>query len=114
MNFGISTACFYPELLEKSLEHARDLGYKDIEIFFNTDSEYSDSFISYINNFLKENKMRVISAHPFRLLRSLNIFSLTIKEGMTTELNITNIYFIKSPRQVVKFFSFMALSFASK
>ena len=65
MNFGISTACFYPELLEKSLEHARDLGYKDIEIFFNTDSEYSDSFISYINNFLKENKMRVISAHPF-------------------------------------------------
>ena len=52
MNFGISTACFYPELLEKSLEHARDLGYKDIEIFFNTDSEYSDSFISYINNFL--------------------------------------------------------------
>ena len=112
MNFGISTACFYPELLEKSLEHARDLGYKDIEIFFNTDSEYSDSFISYINNFLKENKMRVISAHPFSSFAEPQY--LTIKEGMTTELNITNIYFIKSPRQVVKFFSFMALSFASK
>lgn len=65
MNFGISTACFYPAPIEDSLRNARDLGYKNIEVFFNTDSEYSDRFMDYLNGFLSENEMTLVSAHPF-------------------------------------------------
>ena len=65
MQFGISTACFYPETVEKSLEKAAKTGYKNIEIFFNTDSEYSDSFISEIKAFTEAHGIAVVSAHPY-------------------------------------------------
>ena len=65
MQFGISTACFYPETIEKSLEKIVRTGYKNTEIFFNTDSEYSDSFISEIKAFTEANGIVVVSAHPY-------------------------------------------------
>lgn len=65
MGFGISTACFYPDTIENSLQKIKGLNYKNIEVFFNTYSEYSDDFISYLKSFSEDNGIDIVSAHPF-------------------------------------------------
>ena len=39
MEIGVSSSCFYPELIEKSLETVGHLGAKTAEIFFNSPCE---------------------------------------------------------------------------
>ena len=44
MSIGVSTACFYPNLTEKSVEYLAKSGIKTIEIFFKSQSETSVRF----------------------------------------------------------------------
>ena len=53
MKIGISTACFYPRLLEEGIERIASLGLRTIEIFFNTESEFCEPFVSELARLIR-------------------------------------------------------------
>lgn len=65
MQIGISTASFYPMETEKALRFLGEHGVKETEIFFNSPSELSDSFLKQLKDIVGEYGMRVTSVHPF-------------------------------------------------
>ena len=76
MQVGISTACFYPEALEKTFEHIADMDFKKIEIFFNTESELNEPLISEITNMVDDCGLDVVSIHPYTsLMEGMLLFS---------------------------------------
>jgi len=76
MVVGVSTACMYPERLEKIIDEYGTLGIKDIEIFFNTFSELTPSYIASLERQLSGYGMQVHAAHPFTSgIEPLMIFS---------------------------------------
>ncbi len=64
MDVGISSAVFYPELLEKSIDKIAELGFKKIEVFFNCDYEISDEYLKDLSRKLRAAQIEVISVHP--------------------------------------------------
>ena len=62
---GISTACLYPLETEKAFEYLAKNEIKNTEIFFNTDSELTPSFVSELKHIALANGVRVYSVHPF-------------------------------------------------
>ena len=65
MHIGISTASFYPMVTEKALRYLGEHGVKTTEVFFNSPSELSDSFLKQLKEIVSEYDMRVTSVHPF-------------------------------------------------
>lgn len=65
MRTGISTACLYPTLVEKSLKHLLSMDFKVFEIFINTFSELQPPFLHSIQHMLRESGAEVKSLHPF-------------------------------------------------
>jgi len=64
MDIGISTACFYPMDTEKSLKFLGDSGVKTAEIFLNSPSEVSTTFIKNLKKIADFYGMNVVSLHP--------------------------------------------------
>ena len=76
MIFGISTACMYPKNLESVIQQYGEDGIQEIEIFVNTFSELSESFIHNVEDALSVYKMKVCAFHPFTSgLEPLMLFS---------------------------------------
>ena len=65
MHIGISTASFYPMETEKALRFLGEHGVATTEIFFNSPSELSDSFLKQLADIVAAHGMRVTSVHPF-------------------------------------------------
>lgn len=65
MLWGASTANFYPELTENSLDRLLALGFRHIEIFFNTESETSPDFLRELKQKLDASGAFVSSVHPY-------------------------------------------------
>ena len=65
MQIGISTASFYPMLLEDGIALAAELGYRYVELFFNSESEYSPAFCRERRRQLDDFGIQVNSVHPF-------------------------------------------------
>ncbi|MGN1030144.1 MAG: sugar phosphate isomerase/epimerase family protein [Butyricicoccaceae bacterium] len=65
MKLGISTACFYPTPIEKGIEIIAELGFKNIEVFVNAQSEYREPFCSAYRQRLEALGLNVLSLHPF-------------------------------------------------
>lgn len=65
MQFGISSACFYPMDLIESLEMLARNNVKELEIFANTESELTLEFAKEINNIANANGIKITSVHPF-------------------------------------------------
>lgn len=65
MKFGISTACFYPELTETSLQMLVQNNIQNAEIFINSFSELEQPFINKTKKILAHGNTNVISIHPF-------------------------------------------------
>lgn len=65
MDIGVSTGCFYPEKPKKSLIKVVESGAKVAEIFFNTDSELDENYVRDLQKIAYENKIKVISIHPY-------------------------------------------------
>lgn len=65
MNFGISTASFYPMPPEKAIELLHQNGVKNIEFFFNTFSEVKKEYITELHKTIDSFGQRVLAAHPF-------------------------------------------------
>lgn len=76
MQIGVSTACFYPQVLEDALFYIIEMGFKKIEIFFNTESEIKEPFLSQICQIVNENDLEVVSIHPYTsLMEGMLLFS---------------------------------------
>ncbi len=65
MKIGVSTACFYPERTFDSLKTLVDNGVKDIEIFFNTDSETSAQSLELITRTVDDAGCNICAVHPY-------------------------------------------------
>lgn len=62
---GVSSACYYPLPTEESFLKACNAGFKCIELFFNSPSELSDSFIDDIIKMKNNYGIEIPSVHPF-------------------------------------------------
>ena len=65
MKIGISTGCLYPLPTEKALEALAKLGFRTIEVFFNTFSELETDFLERMKYILQSYGAQVVSIHPF-------------------------------------------------
>lgn len=65
MQAGISTACLYPMLLEKSFSTLISLGFRHFEVFINTCSELTDEYLKSLRRMADESGSTVRSVHPF-------------------------------------------------
>ncbi len=65
MNFGVSSACFYPMQTEIALRNILDNGIKTIEVFINSHSEINAEFTKKIINMLNSADANIVSVHPF-------------------------------------------------
>ncbi len=76
MKIGISTACFYPRPLEEAIAQIAALGLRTIEIFFNTDSEFREPYVSELARLLGKYGLELVSVHPFTsLMEGILLFS---------------------------------------
>ncbi|MEG2571269.1 MAG: sugar phosphate isomerase/epimerase, partial [Clostridia bacterium] len=62
---GISSATFYPLETEKAVDLAISLGFKDMEIFINSECEFDEDYIRKLRVKLDESGVRVRSLHPY-------------------------------------------------
>jgi len=66
MKIGLSSACFYPEVLtEDSIKLIKDIGFGTGEIFLNSNSEYEDEFIELLNEERLRHGFEIKSVHSF-------------------------------------------------
>lgn len=65
MYVGASTANFYPMITEDSLDLLLKLGFRDIEVFINTQSEAKPDFIARLRERADNGGARIRSLHPY-------------------------------------------------
>jgi len=65
MKFGISSACFYPQLTERTVEELGERGIPLAEVFLNTVSEVSPSYLRELRRASDRGGTRIVSLHPF-------------------------------------------------
>lgn len=65
---GVSTACKYPLVTEKSLEWAGRQGYKTVELFLNSTSEILPDFTRRLRGIRDAYGMEIVSVHPYTSL----------------------------------------------
>lgn len=65
MNIGISTASFYPTEIEQGIQNAADLGFRQIELFINAESEYVPPLRTELKKQLDALGLQTVSLHPY-------------------------------------------------
>jgi sugar phosphate isomerase/epimerase len=65
MQAGISTACLYPMLLEKSFSTLVSMGFRHYEVFVNTFSELGKDYLVKLKQTADESGSTIRSVHPF-------------------------------------------------
>ncbi|NLZ91933.1 MAG: sugar phosphate isomerase/epimerase, partial [Clostridiales bacterium] len=66
MDIGISTACFYPEVLTAdTLKIIAGMGFTTVEVFLETASEYREDYCRCLREEIEKYNLRVYSVHSF-------------------------------------------------
>ena len=65
MNFGISTACFYPMNTEEALLVLAKEQISNVEIFINTTSELKTDYVQELKQIADFHATKIVSMHPF-------------------------------------------------
>lgn len=65
IEFGVSSACFYPVETENALKTTGEYGFRNVELFLNSHSEITDDFIDKIISIKEKYKLNIVSVHPF-------------------------------------------------
>lgn len=65
MQIGISTASFYPLLLEEGITLAAQMGFCKLELFLNAESEYAPAFCDERRRQMEDLGVQAQSVHPF-------------------------------------------------
>ena len=84
IEFGVSSACYYPSETEKSLQTAGEYGYRNVELFLNSPSELEDEYLDEIIAIKEKYNLNIVSVHPLHPLRSHFIFLAIMKEDLRT------------------------------
>lgn len=76
MNFGISTACFFPNVyIEDAVSLLSSMGVQNIEVFFSCMAEYKAPFIKQLKARADDNGMRICSVHAYSISFEPQLFS---------------------------------------
>lgn len=76
IQFGVSTASLYPELVEDALYALASLGAGAVEIFFNAGCELEEPVFGRLREILDEYGVNAVSVHPYHSpFESLCLFS---------------------------------------
>ncbi len=65
MEFGLSTACLYPQETETTLAYYCKKQVEICELFINTYSELAPAYIDNLRRMCQDAGLRVVSVHPF-------------------------------------------------
>ena len=65
IEFGVSSACYYPSETEKSLQTAGEYGFRNVELFLNSPSELEDEYLDEIIAIKEKYNLNIVSVHPF-------------------------------------------------
>lgn len=65
MVIGASTANLYPERTEEALERLLELGFRELEVFLNTESELSGDYIRAMREQAEAAGARIRAVHPY-------------------------------------------------
>ena len=65
MQYGVSTACFYPEETAASLQRLQRAGIKTVELFLNTFRELEPAYLARLEGILQAGDMCAAALHPF-------------------------------------------------
>ncbi len=65
MEFGLSTACLYPQVTETTLAYYCKRQLKACEVFINTYSELAPGYIDTLRRMCNDAGVQVVSIHPF-------------------------------------------------
>lgn len=65
MYSAISTACLYPLETEKSLQTLLDLGFRNFEVFINSQSEFTKDFFDLLKKKIDNYQAKINSIHLF-------------------------------------------------
>lgn len=106
MNIGISTACFYPEDPLDAIDKIGILGYKNIEIFVTTESEYDKSYALKLKEKLDFYGISVTSIHPYTSIMEGIYFFSDYTKRTNDALKIYERYFEFASFMGAKFFTF--------
>ncbi len=93
MRAGVSSACLYPQLLEKSVEDIAKIGIKNTEIFINTDSELEKDYIINLKSILDYYGTKCISLHPYTCPIEPMMFFSNYERRVNDGLNYYRKYF---------------------
>lgn len=106
IRLGISTACFYPQYLEETVERIARLGLEEIEVFVNTESEFCPAFAKAFARRCEELGLRVLSVHPFTsAVEGMNLFS-AYQRRTEDAMAQYNRYFAAAELLGAKYFTF--------
>lgn len=76
VKIGVSTASLYPAPTEVALKYLSEQGVRYTELFLNTPSELSDSYLEQLCKIVDSSKIKVQAIHPYTSeLESLLFFS---------------------------------------
>lgn len=106
MDIGISSAVFYPMETEKAVDTIINLGFKRIELFINSESEYSDIYINELSNKLTENNVEVVSVHPYTSVIEAMLFFSGYKRRLDESIELYERYFKAAAKLGAKYFIF--------
>ncbi len=62
---GISTACFYPELLENALRRVADSGAEATEVFINCGQELNRAYLTELRRVADSGGVKILAVHPY-------------------------------------------------
>lgn len=65
MKVGASTANLYPALTEEALDSLLRMGFRELEVFVNTDAEIAPAYIRGLRRRADEAGARICAMHPF-------------------------------------------------
>ena len=106
MKCGISTACFYPEIVEETILKIKELEMNSIEIFINTESEFDMPYVKDLRSRLDEAGIRAISVHPFTSLMEGVLFFSEYDRRIEDGLRQYERYFKAAHMLGAKYFTF--------
>ncbi|MDD5018417.1 MAG: sugar phosphate isomerase/epimerase [Eubacteriales bacterium] len=76
MVFGMSTACFYPNIyIEQAIDIIADMRVKNVEVFFNCMSEYNMTFVKELKKRIDDRGISAYSIHALSLQFEPQLFS---------------------------------------
>lgn len=93
VHFGVSTACFYPEVTEAAVKQLARLNVKTIEIFYNSPSEYRTEFLTEIKKLLDFYGMQAVSMHPYNSISEPFMFFTDYERRFRDTLEEYRFYF---------------------